>query len=160
MEEAKKEPEVAEEVIEETIETTEESMTHSDSLGNLAGALAKAQGAMSTADKANAGYGYKYADLADVLDSIRKPLSENGIAISQGISLQKGKTPTVTVDTLLMHESGEWIKNRMSSPIHQMKGLVPVQIVGAVSQYLRRYSIQSIACVATKETSDGTGKTK
>ena len=59
------------------LRTFDESM--SNEIGELAGALAVAQGAMSNGAKDKQGYGYKYMTLASLLDISRGPLSANGI---------------------------------------------------------------------------------
>jgi len=68
------------EVIDEPIQFNE---SMSENIGELAGALAKAQGAMSNGAKDKAGYGYKYMELGSIIDIARKPLADNDISIIQ-----------------------------------------------------------------------------
>jgi hypothetical protein len=110
-----------EEVIEQIEETVVPStMETSESIGNLAGALAKAQGAIKTVQKSAEGYGYNYADLASVIEAIRQPLSENEVSYTQGHYLTKvdGKV-YVGTNSMLMHSSGEWIKSTLELPLPQ-----------------------------------------
>ena len=60
-------------------------MLQSESIKELATALAKAQGALKPAvkDSLNPHFKSKYADLASVWEACREPLSSNGIAIVQ-----------------------------------------------------------------------------
>ncbi len=134
-------------------------MQTSDSIGELAGALAKAQGSMTGVGKGKDGYGYKYADLASVIDTARKPLSDNGLAISQTHTLMRnpGK-PSILTQTILMHESGEWIKSSLDIPLTPMKQLSTPQIIGIAATYSRRYSYQAIVGIASEEDTDGTAK--
>lgn len=113
-------------------------------------ALAVAQGAITAAEAlqtADAGsYSYRYADLAACLEVIRKPLSDNGLALIQLPSINENGRDgnTVTIETILAHESGQSISCTMS--MRPDKG--GPQAVGAVMTYLRRYSLSSMLGVA------------
>lgn len=121
-------------------------MAQSDSIGALAGALAKAQGAMGHAAKGNVNPHFKnrYADLASVLDACRAELSANGIAVLQPVRVD-GKV--VTVSTILAHSSGEWMSCDVSS---ESRAPGP-QEVGSVITYLRRYGLAAMAGVASDD---------
>lgn len=126
-------------------------MERSEQIEQLAGALAAAQGLIenATKDSANPFFKSKYADLAAVWDAIRKPLSENGIAIIQSPSAEES---AVTIITLLVHKSGQWIKSTLT--VHA-KDETP-QAVGSAITYARRYALQSITGVAPED-DDGNG---
>jgi hypothetical protein len=150
-----------EEVIEQIEETVVPStMETSESIGNLAGALAKAQGAIKTVQKSAEGYGYNYADLASVIEAIRQPLSENEVSYTQGHYITKvdGKV-YVGTNSMLMHSSGEWIKSTLELPLPQMKQLQPAQLVGVVATYARRYLLQAQVGLAAEDT-DGAVRAK
>ncbi len=132
-------------------------MTFSDTIGKLAFALSKAQGAMGNVAKGKQGYGYKFADLASVLDTLRKPFADNELAIIQGHELQKGENPSVITYSRIVHSSGEWTESALEIPITAMKGLSPSQTVGVVCTYAKRYLIQAQAGLASEDT-DGTSK--
>ena len=153
------EEDVKEEVISE-LEVVPSDMKTSEDIGELAGALAKAQGSIEAVKKSAEGYGYNYADLASVIETIRKPLSENNISYSQGHYLTKrnGKV-YVGTDSLLMHSSGQWIRSTLELPLPQMKQLQPAQLVGVVSTYARRYLLQAQVGLAAEDT-DGAVKRK
>jgi hypothetical protein len=115
----------------------------SESINELAGALAKAQGLITGAlkESANPFFKSKYADLAACWDACRKPLSENGLAVIQ--------TPTVDeayvrVNTLLAHSSGQWIRSELSVI---PKDFTP-QSVGSCVTYLRRYALAAMVGLA------------
>lgn len=81
-------------------------------------ALAKAQASMEVAEKdhVNPAFKSKYADLASVWAAIRKPLSDNGLAIShQAHADETG----VTVTTALLHASGEERVTHLWLPVAQ-----------------------------------------
>ena len=130
----------------------------SPEIGELAGAMAKAQGAMSNGPKDKQGYGYTYLQLPTLLDIARKPLSENGIAIIQSHELVKGKSPSVVTHTTVMHSSGQWMKSSLELPVHVMKQLSAAQMAGVVMTYGRRYALQSIFMIGADEDSDGSIK--
>jgi hypothetical protein len=123
--------------------------TMSESIGNLALALSKAQSQMSAAkmDSENPFFKSKYADLASVWDACRKPLTDNELAVVQTL----GGTPdNVEIITTLIHKSGEWIRGAII--------LKPVkadpQGVGSAITYGRRYGITAILGII-QEDDDG-----
>jgi len=124
-------------------------MQKSESIAELAGALAKAQGEMAAAkkDSTNPFYHSRYADLAQIVEAIRKPLSDNGLAISQ---LIQPDAEAAVVETILMHQSGEWL-----SSIIQLKPVkTDPQGIGSALTYARRYALGAIVGLATEEDDD------
>src|SRR3990167_9888578 len=89
------------------------SFQTSESVKEIAAALAKAQGEIASAskDKINPHFQSSYATLASVWDACREALSKNGIAVVQVPEAEGGK---VTVTTLLAHASGEWIRGALT----------------------------------------------
>lgn len=128
----------------------------SPSLGKLGEALAKAQGQMRGAskDRANPYYSSTYADLASVWEAIRKPLSDNGLSVVQRTSCDKGG---VTVETLLLHASGEFISDSCWVPVvPQTKKdgtelRINAQSYGSAITYARRYSLSAVVGVAAED---------
>lgn len=118
-------------------------MKKSDSIKELAAALAMAQASMGFAkkDAANPYFKSKYADLAAVVEAIKKPLTEHGLSYSQGTDIDEHGG--VIVETMLMHKSGEWIEGRLR--------MIPVkadpQGIGSCITYARRYGLQAIVGV-------------
>lgn len=122
------------------------TLTHSDSINELATALAKAQGAMRGAlkDADNPYFKSRYADLASVWEACRKPLTDNGIAVLQSPAAEGS---TVRLETLLLHSSGQWVRGIATATA---KDDGP-QAVGSTVTYLRRYALQSFAGVAPED---------
>lgn len=118
-------------------------LRRSDSLGNLAGALALAQGEISNAqrDSKNPFFKSKYASLASTWEACRTPLAKNGLAVLQPVTT-RGRSVIVT--TLLVHASGEWIEERL---ILTSKEDTP-QALGSVITYGRRYGLGGMVGVA------------
>ena len=120
--------------------------------GALALALAAAQSTFPTIPrekevtvktKQGGEYKFKYAPLEAILTAVRKPLSDNGLAITQ--LLDDGE-----LVTMLMHKDGARLAGRVTLPA--VDGL---QALGSAITYLRRYSIVAILGIATEEDDDG-----
>ena len=129
-------------------------MGRSNTIGELAAALAKAQGQMENAKKgtANTFFRSKYADLAAVWDACRGPLSENGLAVVQNVEMKNENH--IAVETILMHSSGEWQSSELVVPVMPMvveKGQ-PAQItpqgIGSATSYARRYALAATVGLA------------
>ena len=122
-------------------------MTKSESIKELASALAKAQGAMSGAkkDSSNPFFKSRYADLASCWDACRDPLSQNGLAIIQTTGESDGET--VCVETMLTHSSGEFI----SSVLKMRPVKNDPQGVGSALSYARRYGLMAIVGIAPED---------
>jgi hypothetical protein len=124
-------------------------MNKSDSIAALAAALAKAQAEIENAAKnaANPHFRSKYADLAEVLNTVRPVFAKHGIAVIQAPSYEGG---IASVETMLTHASGEWLSNTCAAPVSKQDA----QGVGSAITYLRRYSLAAFAGVA-QEDDDG-----
>jgi hypothetical protein len=124
-------------------------MMQSETVGALAGALAKAQGEMENATKnaKNPHFKSNYADLAEILNTARPVLARHGIAVIQSPSYEGGE---VQLETTLMHTSGEWIRGIASAPATKQDP----QGIGSAVTYLRRYSLAAFVGIA-QEDDDG-----
>jgi hypothetical protein len=118
----------------------------SESIKELSAALAKAQAEIKGAakDSANPYFKSRYADLASVWDACREPLTKNGLAVSQWPSAEG---PKVTVETILSHESGEWISRELTITAKEDSP----QAVGSALTYARRYALAAVAGVAPED---------
>lgn len=131
-------------------------MTRSESIVEITKALALVQGKMESAkkDSDNPFYKSKYADLASVLDVVRKLLSANGLAIVQPVEMEGDY---YYIETMLMHISGEFISSRLKlTPMRQVKdqGWMPSpdpQSIGVAIAYGRRQALQSLLCIAAED---------
>ena len=125
----------------------------SPEIDKLAGALAKAQGAMQPAkfDKTMQGekYSFRYATLASVHEAARLPLSGNGLAVVQTTTVEDGK---LWLYTTLLHESGQYI--RSIYPVIALQSVSP-QVIGSALTYAKRYSFSAIVGIAGDEDDDG-----
>ena len=123
-------------------------MQTSEQINELAAALANAQGELANVAKDKSGYGYKYADLAAVLDQARPVLSKHGLAIVQSAS---NADEQVSVTTTLMHQSGQWMRDTITMPVQVGKGMSHAQAVGSVITYARRYSLAAFVGIAQED---------
>ncbi|MCB9093044.1 MAG: ERF family protein [Halobacteriovoraceae bacterium] len=129
----------------------------SRSLDKLFDALAKAQLNMEEArtDSKNPFFRSNYADFSSIVRASRKPLAEQGLAITQIIfEDHKGR---LVLRTRLGHTSGQWIDSFV--PVGECKnkeGKSDIQAFGSKLTYLKRYTYAAIAgVVAAGEDDDG-----
>jgi hypothetical protein len=124
---------------------TSSGVRMSPTIGKLAEALAKAQAEMEGAvkDATNPHFRSKYADLASIRDACR-PLAKYGIAHLQPT---RAEGPHVTVTTLLLHSSGEWIAEDLTLTAGQNTP----QAVGSAITYGRRYGLAAMVGIAPED---------
>lgn len=115
----------------------------------LFAALAKAQAEVENATKGSVNPHFKsrYADLAEVLNTVRPVFSHYGLSILQSTSFDG---TLVHVTTTVAHSEGGWASSCAScSPAR-----IDAQGIGAATTYLRRYSLAAMAGIA-QEDDDG-----
>jgi hypothetical protein len=119
----------------------------SESIGELAAALAKAQGAMGAAKKgaANPYFKSSYADLADIVAAIKEPLSVNGLAYAQTTDVSDSWD--VSVETMLLHSSGQWISGTLTMKPTKSDP----QGIGSCITYARRYGLQAMVGIPAED---------
>jgi hypothetical protein len=134
-----------------------EGVSMSNTIGKISMAIAEAQSNMSNPvfDKENPMFKSKFASLAAVRDAVVPALAKSGVACLQFIT--GGQTNVLTCVTLLSHGSGEWIKTELtgSAQAPGKEGVVNIQNKMSLTTYLRRYTLQSIACVSGDVDDDG-----
>lgn len=119
-------------------------MKMSETITELAGALAKAQGQIEDASKGseNPYFKSRYADLAAVRAVIREPLAVNDLAIIQA---PRTVTGGAEVETMLVHKSGEFISETLFMPAGKAD---PHGYASAIT-YARRIGIMSLLALAS-----------
>ena len=98
-------------------------------------------------NKANPYFKSKYADLASVIDAIKKPLADNGLGYTQTTHIQENALVLVTK---LMHASGQWIESEYPLPLVPDKP----QAMGSAMTYARRYALAALCGIAAEEDDD------
>jgi len=129
------------------------NLTTSPEIGELAAALAKAQGEMTVAhnDGKNPHFRSTYATLASIHQAAVGPLARNGLAVVQAPGLVDG---TVTLTTRLIHSSGQWMECQMAAA---SKNMGP-QAIGSTVTYLRRGGLAAMVGVVSSDEVDDDGE--
>jgi len=135
----------------------------SEKIDELTKALSLAQGVLENVQKDSKGYGYTYSSLASCLDTIKQPLLDNGLAITQ---VMGNHNKELTLVTYLMHISGQWIKSTIpiltpppekNNNNNNKYAKSPMQELGSSISYARRYALTAIIGLAQAD-DDGTNK--
>lgn len=129
-------------------------MDRSEQIDQLATALSKFQGSLEqpkmnstvkVKTRTGGEYYFKYADLSECKAAAKKPLSENGLAVTQLIE------DDYSLLTMLVHSSGQWISSRVKMPIMEQGA----QAVGSAITYAKRYAFCSILGIVADDDEDG-----
>lgn len=120
---------------------------------DLFGALAKVQAELESVAKSRAvntgKYQFTYTPFDQIVDAVRKPLSENSLFFSQmPFGCING---AVHVATLLGHASGGYLRFTASIPAENNTA----QKIGSAITYIKRYSLASVLGIASEEDDDG-----
>lgn len=129
-------------------------MKRSDSIASIAKALAAFQKDVTQPKKSakNPHFKSTYVPLDNVVDSIAETAPKHGLSYIQTTVTENDKAG---VQTLLMHESGEWIEfEPLLLPIGQK---ATPQAVGSAITYARRYTLSSIFGIASETDDDANG---
>jgi len=126
-------------------------MTRSESINELAAALAKAQAVMTGAkkDSDNPFFKSHYADLASVRDACMPALNAHGLSVLQFPRLVSAGDHEwlIEVETVLAHASGQFIADTLAVPVTK----ADAQGVGSAITYARRYALGAVAGVAAED---------
>ena len=135
-------------------------MNKSETLGELATALAQVQGALRPAEEnaTNPFFKSKYADLASIISAARAYMAANGLSVSQfpGPTYNGDSHHYATLTTILMHSSGEWISQDLTMPLAK----VDPQGYGSAITYARRYALASVLGIVAGEDDDANAATQ
>jgi hypothetical protein len=121
-------------------------METSDDITAIAKVLPKAQADMGEVFKTanNPAFKSKYADLAAVVEAVVPALNKHGITLLQPISFNGD---LVHVGTVLLHESGQWIRCVHSIPLSKRDA----HGIGSATTYGRRQGLSAMAGVAPED---------
>ena len=131
-------------------------MNKSESITNLAKALAEFQKEIKNpANTAiNPHFNSKYAPLSEILNEIRPLLSKHGLSVIQSPG---GDGEKVSMTTLLMHTSGEWIE---TDPLILRADKPTAQGAGSGITYARRYTLSALLGISSEDDDDGNTASK
>src|ERR1700688_441490 len=121
----------------------------SESIGAIAGALAKAQTEIANPEKSltattrspfprEADRSFRYASLSSGLDLVRKSLGRHEIATVQTTSIDEA-AGLIRLTTTLAHSSGEWVSSDW--PVCPVTETSAPHRMGAALTYARRYAL-------------------
>ena len=131
-------------------------MDRSELINELATALSKAQGEMTEVIKSQVANGktfsYNYASLEDVIEVVKQPLLNNGLAVSQLMDNIAGE-PALT--TIMMHTSGQWQAATIPLVVVKGNGTNAAQDLGISITYTKRYALAGICLVSIVDDVDG-----
>jgi hypothetical protein len=91
----------------------------------------------------------KYADLAEYIDATQEALASNGLVVSQWPDVAS-EAKSMSLVSYLMHESGEWMRGRLTLPATGRDGFT-AQSCGSSITYARRYSYAAITGCASED---------
>jgi hypothetical protein len=134
----------------------------SESIGALAGALAKAQIELDNPEKSlvatiqspfprEADRTFRYASLSSGLDLVRKSLGRHEIATVQTTSIDE-TAGLIRLTTVLVHASGEWISSDW--PVCPVGETATPHRMGAALTYARRYALFALVGIAGEDDLD------
>ena len=134
----------------------------SDTIGNISGALAKAQAELTNPEKSlvaiirspfprEADRTFRYAPLSSGLDIVRKSLGRHEIATIQSTDIDKEGRPPSPHDHSCAFV-GEWISSEW--PVCPMSDIASAQRMGAALTYARRYALFTLVGIAGEDDLD------
>src|SRR5215203_236767 len=134
----------------------------SESIGAIAGALAKAQIELANPEKSltatirspfprEGDRSFRYASLSTGLDLVRKSLGRHEIATVQTTSIDDGGG-FIRLTTTLAHSSGEWVSSDW--PVCAVSETAAPHRMGAALTYARRYALFTLVGIAGEDDLD------
>src|SRR5215217_9247976 len=134
----------------------------SDTIGNIAGALAKAQMELVNPEKAltatiqstfprESDRTFRYASLSSGLEIVRKCLGQHEIATIQTTEIDK-ESGLINLTTLLAHSSGEWMSSDW--PVCPVAETAAPHRLGAALTYARRHALFALVGIAGEDDLD------
>jgi hypothetical protein len=134
----------------------------SESIGAIAGALAKAQAELTNPEKSlvatvrsespkEGDRTFRYAPLSSGLDIVRKTLGKHAIATVQTTSIDQ-QAGLIRLTTVLAHSSGEWVSSDW--PVCPVSDTSAPHKMGAALTYARRYALFTLVGIAGEDDLD------
>jgi hypothetical protein len=134
----------------------------SESIGAIAGALAKAQIQLANPEKSltatirspfprEGDRIFRYASLSSGLDLVRKSLGRHEIATVQTTSIDEA-AGLIRLTTTLAHSSGEWVSSDW--PVCPVSETAAPHRMGAALTYARRYALFTLVGIAGEDDLD------
>ena len=134
----------------------------SETIGAIAGALAKAQAELTNPAKSltatipalfprEADRTFRYAPLSAGLEIVRKCLGQHEIAVVQTTAIEQ-EAGLIQLTTMLAHSSGEWMSSDW--PVCPVSETAAPHRMGAALTYARRYALFTLVGIAGEDDLD------
>src|SRR5215203_1689869 len=134
----------------------------SESIGTIAGALAKAQAELVNPEKSLSGTitvsgpgggerAFRYAPLSAGLEIVRTCLGKHEIATMQTTAIDR-EAGLIRLTTVLAHSSGEWVSSEW--PVCPVSETAAPRRMGAALTYARRYALFTLVGIAGEDDID------
>jgi len=129
-------------------------MNKSESISKLALSLVKATAKIKAVkmDAENPYYKSKYATLGALIDVAKPVCAEFGLSTPAFMVSEPG---LVGIEQWIIHESGEYISDRILLPLPEDSKIRVAQEMGATVSYLRRYALSALLGMYADEDGDG-----
>lgn len=111
-------------------------------------AVVALQSEINNPKKSKQGHGYKYAELAQIIELSRELLATNGLAVAQYCTAIDGQSYLVTQ---MIHSSGQWLRGYYPLEKAGMRAVNDAQQMGAAMTYARRYNLAAMLGVAQED---------
>lgn len=113
------------------------------------------QSELPTVPKNTKGYGYKYANLDDIMGVLKPLLTKHNLILSQPLTQLGDK---LFVVTKLYHTSGQFISCMCPCEVNTSDSMSTMQRIGTAITYARRYSLSLINLITDEDTDDANNK--
>lgn len=127
-------------------------MTQSENVTELLVALEAVQSELPTMPKNTPAYGYKYADLDTITQTIKPILHRHGIAYLQSIGGSSQEQMTLT--TRVFNTKGQYIEDTAFLPVITSAKNNAAQTLGMSITYMRRYTLCAMLGITSDEDTD------
>ena len=132
-------------------------MRMSESVDQIATALAEAQKSIKNPEKNRevtvrsdkGSYKFRYATLDCILDTVREPLTTNGLWFTH--TLDEGDGGKFRLVTTLLHKSGQWIASEQPLFVEKAGSN---QAFGSALSYAKRYAVMGLFALSADEDDD------
>ena len=133
-------------------------MIQSENITELLVALEAVQSELPTMPKNTPAYGYKYADLDTITQTIKPILHKHGLAYIQSIGGISQEQMTLT--TRVFNTKGQYIEDTAALPVITSTKNNAAQTLGMSITYMRRYALCAMLGITSDEDVDANVETK
>lgn len=133
-------------------------MIQSENITELLVSLEAVQSELPAMPKNTPAYGYKYADLDTITQTIKPILHEHGIAYLQSVSGSSQEQMTLT--TRIFNTKGQYIEDTAALPVITSAKNNAAQTLGMSITYMRRYALCAMLGITSDEDVDANAEGK